>query len=88
MTLRKRLKKASGRAAQRVMSNEKAMGALFQAFGKAQAAKKSLNQLQSGVLHQMAFASRGDYQALGKRISALKRKVKELGDRIGARAGR
>ena len=83
MTLRKQLKKLGSRAAKRVMANPKAMGAMFQVFGRAQAAKHTLNQVQGDVLHQMSFASRADYHAIGKRISVLKRKVRELGSKLG-----
>jgi hypothetical protein len=88
MAFGKRIRKLGTQAAQRVLANEKAMEAVIQTVGRAQSAKKGFEQLQSEALHRLSFAARGDYQALGKRLSALKRKVKELGDKVGSRRGR
>lgn len=82
MTIRKRASKLGGRAVQRLLSNEQAMGAALRLVTRAQGAKKVFDQLGDGLLHQLFFASRGDYRALGKRLSLLKRRVKELTQRL------
>ena len=81
-SLKKKALRLGTKAAERVMQNEKAMGALVGAFGRAQRGKQAFDKLQDGLLHAVGFAARGDYKALGKRISALKRKVRELGAKV------
>ncbi|HUB09339.1 MAG TPA: hypothetical protein VMB50_20205 [Myxococcales bacterium] len=73
-----RARRLGMKAAERVMQNEKVMSAAFKAFQQAQSGKAALDRLGDGVLHQLGFAARGDYKALGKRLSALKRKLREL----------
>jgi hypothetical protein len=51
-------------------------------FMKAQAGKKSLDKLGDGLLHALGFAARGDYKALGKRISGLKKKLRETSAKL------
>ncbi|MHB1843552.1 MAG: hypothetical protein ACYCWW_01785 [Deltaproteobacteria bacterium] len=82
----KSAKKLGMRAAERVMQNERAMSALMQLVTRAQKGKASFDKLQDGLLHAMGFAARGDYKALGKRISKLRRTARELGERLDSRA--
>ncbi len=84
--MKKRVQKLGGQAAQKVLNNPRAMGAVIAAVTRAQSAKQSFNHAQDALLHQLSFAARGDYQALGKRLSGLKRKVKDLSAKVIARA--
>ena len=80
--LKSKAKKLGNKAAERVMKNEKAMTAILQTVVKVQAGKKSLDKLGDSFLHAMGFAARGDYKALGKRISALKKKIRETTSKL------
>jgi hypothetical protein len=82
--LKSRAAKLGSKAAERLMKNEKAMTAIMQAVMKLQAGKKSLDKLGDGFLHAMGFAARGDYKALGKRISALKKRIRETSAKLDA----
>jgi hypothetical protein len=77
-----RARKLGQQALDRAMSNEKLMGAAFKALAQAQAGKAALDKAGDEVLHQLGFAARGDYKALGKRLSALKRKLRELSAKV------
>ncbi len=76
--VKSRAKQLGMKAAERVMQNEKVMTAAFKAFQQAQAGKQALDRAGDGVLHALGFAARGDYKALGKRLSGLKRRLREL----------
>jgi Poly(R)-hydroxyalkanoic acid synthase subunit (PHA_synth_III_E) len=68
----------------------KAMGKLFEdpkraeAIGRAiaglQQAKQALDEVQEKALKAAGLPTRDDFKTAGKRISALKRRVKELTD--------
>lgn len=70
----------------------KAMGKLLEdparaervaaAVGAVQAGKKRVDAAQAQVLHAMGFAAQADYKELGKRISAARRKAKELLEKL------
>ncbi|MHB8420151.1 MAG: hypothetical protein ACYDCL_18910 [Myxococcales bacterium] len=77
-SLKSKAKRMGMKAAERVMQNEKVMGAAFKAVGRAQSGKAALDRLGDGLLRQLGFAARGDYKALGKRLSGLKRRLREL----------
>ncbi len=81
-SLGKSAKRLGLRAAEKVMQNETAMSAIVQAVTRAQKGKAALDRLQDGILNALGFASRGDFKALGKRISALKRQLREIGERL------
>ncbi len=76
--------KAVGRLTKRLTENEKAMTAILQTVMKAQAGKKSLDKIGDDLLRALGFAARGDYKALGKRIGALKKKLRETSARLDA----
>lgn len=70
----------------------KAMGKLFEdpsraeAIGKAiaglQQAKQALDEAQEKALKAAGLPTRDDFKTAGKRISALKRRVKELTEEL------
>jgi hypothetical protein len=82
--LKSKAAKLGNQAAERVMKNEKAMAAILTTVLRVQAGKKSLDQLGDGLLHALGFAARGDYKALGKRISGLKKKIRETSAKLDA----
>ena len=82
--LKSKAAKLGSQAAERLMTNEKAMAALLQTVMKVQTGKRSLDKLGDGFLNALGFAARGDYKALGKRISGLKKKIRETSARLDA----
>jgi hypothetical protein len=50
--------------------------------------KGVLELVQDDLARRFLFASRSDYQALGKRLSAIKRRIRDLTRRIEAGAGK
>lgn len=83
-SLRSKVMRLGSKAVERMMQNDRAVAAVASTLGRAQRGKQALDKLQDGLLHSMGFAARGDYKALGKRVSAMKRKVRELCAQVDA----
>ena len=74
----------SQKAVERLLSDEKRAAQVAQAMGQLQKGKKVLEQGQEELLRALQFAPRSDYKALGKQLSGLKRRMRELGERLDA----
>ncbi len=86
MGLAQRLKqKALGlsqQAISKLFENEQRATQIASALGAVQRGKASLDQGQRVVLNQLNFASKGDFKDLGKQLSGLKRRVRDLSARL------
>jgi len=51
-----------------------------------QKGRERIDRVQDNVLRALSFATRADYKDVGKRISALKRRVRHLAEHL-ERAG-
>jgi hypothetical protein len=80
--VKKNLLALSGKALERLLADEKRATQIAKAVGAVQRGKKALDNTQDEVLNTLGFASKSDYKELGKRLSALKRKVKEVAARV------
>jgi hypothetical protein len=74
----------SARAMERLFANEKRAEKVVAVLGKAQQAKKSIDQTQRVVLHQLNFATRQDFKDLGKQLSGLKKRLRSLDEKISS----
>ena len=81
--------KAVGRAAGAVLSDARGQEALARAVGLAQRGLQAFEAVQERALHAAGLAAKPDYQELRKQVARIKRKARELGERLEAaeRAG-
>ncbi len=73
-----------GRAAGAVLSDPRGQEALARAVGVAQRSLQAFESVQERALHLAGFAARPDYQELRKHVARLKRKAREIGERLDA----
>jgi len=76
--------RAVGRAAGAVLSDPRGQEALARAVGLAQRGLHLLESAQEAALHAVGLAARPDYQELRKQVARLKRKARELSERMEA----
>ena len=75
-----------GKAVERVLADEKRAAKVAQAVGAVQKGKERLDRAQESFLKGLGVATRADYKDVGKRLSALKRRVRHLAARLEKRA--
>lgn len=80
--LKKRALGLSQKAMERLMADEKRAMQLAAAIGRVQKGKQALDKAQDDVMRQLNLASKGDYKGLGKRLSGLKRRLRELDEKL------
>lgn len=86
MGIRKELKKqaldVSQKAMEKLMADEKRAMAVAQALGTVQRSKQALDRGQEELMRTLSFAPRSDFKAVGKKLSALKRRLRELDEKL------
>ena len=87
MGLTKKLKSQvlslSQKVVDRVFADEKRAKQLAGAIGKVQRGKAALERGQDELMRQLNFAPRSDFKAVGKRLASLKRRMRELEQKLG-----
>lgn len=76
--------KAVGRAAGAVLSDARGQEAIARAVGMAQRGLQAFEAVQERALHAAGLAAKPDYQELRKQVARLKRKARELSERLAA----
>ncbi len=79
--------RAVSRAAEAVLSDARGQEALARAVGLAQRGLRTFEAVQERALHAAGLAARPDYHDLRKQVARLKRKARELGDRLDGAGG-
>ena len=79
--------KAVGRAAGTVLSDPRGQEALARAVGLAQRGLRLLETAQERALHAAGLAARPDYYELRKQVARVRRKARELSERLEAATG-
>jgi hypothetical protein len=79
--------RAVSRAAGAVLSDPRGQEAMARAVGLAQRGLRTFEAVQERALHAAGLAARPDYQELRKQVARLKRKARELGERLDAGKG-
>ena len=86
MALRRELRRQAlglpQKAFERLMADEQRAQWVAQALGRVQRGKRALDRGQAEVMHAFQLAAKRDFQALGKQLSALKRRTRELEERV------
>ena len=71
-----------GRAVERMLSDEQRAAQVAKAVGAVQKGKEALDRAQENFMRAFGFAARSDYRDVGKRLSALKRRVRHLAEKV------
>jgi polyhydroxyalkanoate synthesis regulator phasin len=89
MGLRQRLSQRasalSAQAMEKLFADENRAQKVAEVFGAAQRGKAAFDKSQEAVMHQLQFATKADFKALGKRLSVLKKRVRSLEERFPRR---
>jgi hypothetical protein len=80
--LKKRALSASAKAMEKLMADEKRAMQIANAVGTVQRGKQALDKGQEELLRAFNFATKGDYKAVGKKLSSLKRRLRELDEKL------
>jgi len=72
----------SQKAFERLMANEQRAQWVAQAVGRVQRGKRALDRGQEELMHALQLAARSDFGQMGKQLSALKRRTRELEERL------
>jgi len=79
----------ASRAAARVLADPRGQEALARAVGLAQRSLQRAEALQAALMKAAGVPGRQDYQALARQLARVKRKARELDEKLAARqAGR
>jgi hypothetical protein len=81
-TLRERATELGMKAMGKLFEDPKRAEAIAAAIGGLQRAKQALDEVQEKALRAAGLVTREDFKDAGKRLSALKRKVRELADEL------
>ena len=86
MGIRQNLKKqalgVSQKAMEKLLADEKRAMAVAQALGSVQRGKQALDRGQEELMRALSFATRSDFKAVGKKLSGLKRRLRELDEKL------
>ena len=80
--LRKEAVGLSQKAMERLFSDDKRAGQIASVIGKVQQGKAAFDKGHVQVMHQLNFASKSDFKAIGKQLSALRRRVRDLDEKL------
>lgn len=80
--LKKQVLDVSGKAVEKLMADEKRAMAIASAIGKAQRGKQALDRGQEELMKAFHFAPKSEFKALGKQLSGLKRRLRELEEKL------
>jgi hypothetical protein len=72
----------SQKAFERLMADEQRAQWVAQALGRVQRGKKALDRGQEELMHALQVAVRSDFGKMGKQLSSLKRRTRELEERV------
>jgi hypothetical protein len=75
----------ASQAAAKVMADPRGQEALARAVGLAQRSLQRIEALQAELMRAAGVPGRQDYQALAKQLARVKRKARELSERLAAR---
>ncbi len=74
------------RAAEKVMNDPRGQDAVARAVGLAQRGRRRVEELQERLMHAAGIPGRQDYQDLAKQLARIKRKARELAEKLDTHA--
>jgi hypothetical protein len=81
--LKKRALSVTAKAMEKLMADEKRAMQVANAIGTVQRGKQALDKGQEELLRALNFAPKSDFKAVGKKLSNLKRRLRELDEKLG-----
>ena len=81
--LKKQALALSQKAMEKLFADEQRAQKIASAIGSVQRGKQALDRGQDQLMHAFSFATRSDYKAVGKQLSSLKRRMRELDEKLG-----
>lgn len=72
------------RAAEKVMSDPRGQDAVARAVGMAQRGRRRVEEVQERLMRAAGIPGRQDYQDLAKQLARIKRKARELAEKLDA----
>ena len=72
----------SQKAFERLMADEQRAQWVAQALGRVQRGKRALDRGQEELMRALQVAVRSDFGKMGKQLSSLKRRTRELEERV------
>jgi hypothetical protein len=85
--LKKQALEVSQKAVEKLMADEKRAMAVAQALGSVQRGKQALDRGQEELMRVLSFAPKSDFKAVGRKLSGLKRRLRELDEKLEEIAG-
>ena len=80
--LKKQAMSLSQRAMERLFANEERAMQIAGAIGKVQRGKAAFDRGQDQLMRTFSFAPRSDFKELGKQLSSLKRRLRDLEEKL------
>jgi hypothetical protein len=74
------------RAAEKVMNDPRGQEAVARAVGFAQRGRRRVEEMQERLMRAAGIPGRQDYQDLAKQLARIKRKARELAEKLDAQA--
>ncbi|MGO8969147.1 MAG: hypothetical protein ACLQDQ_06215 [Myxococcaceae bacterium] len=88
MGMRKKLREQAFNLSRRTMdflqADDRRAQAVAEALGRVQRGKRAFDRSQEEVMRALQMASKSEFKALGKALSGLKRRARELDERLSA----
>jgi hypothetical protein len=81
-SLKKKALSVSAKAMEKLMADEKRAMQIANAIGTVQRGKQALDKGQEGLMRALNFAPKSDFKAVGKKLSGLKRRLRELDEKL------
>ncbi len=72
----------SQKAFERLMADEQRAQWVAQTMGRVQRGKRVLDRGQEELMHALQLAARSDFGKMGKQLSSLKRRTRELEEKV------
>jgi hypothetical protein len=72
------------KAVEKLMSDDKRAMQIASAIGSVQRGKKAMDKRQAEVMRALNFAPQSDFKVVGKKLSALKRRLRDLEEKVDA----
>jgi hypothetical protein len=79
--------RVAGRAAGMMLQDPRGQDAVARAVGAAQRGRRLLDEVQEKTFHAVGLAAKQDHKDLRKQIARIKRKARELGDKLDEASG-
>ena len=80
--LKKQAMSLSQRAIERLMADEDRAMRIASAIGKMQRGRAAFTRGQDQLMRVFGFASKSDFKTVGKKLSTLKRRIRELEEKL------